>query len=398
MSLRRARIARRKIRRIGLHYRTLVAVVGGVLAVLPALVASGGAVDWASRVKSTDTRDLALIEGFNPEHVQVNVDGSLPQALAPSDLPLSDYELPAAYVLPGGLLGIPATVLTAYHNAADILSMEQPNCHLDWALLASIGRIESNHARGGYIDKNGKTLEPILGPQLNGAGGFAAIPDTDHGLYDSDQVWDRAVGPMQFIPSTWRRWGADGNSDGISDPNNIFDATLAAARYLCAGGADLANPDQLRAAILRYNNSAIYLAIVLAWADAYRNGVLPLPDSPVPIGAPGPPLLPAPPPVAPPVTPPPSPAPPPPGTSTPPSPTDTSTNSTSVPSSDGPDPPSTPPTCPTTSDSSSTTTTTTTTTPPTSTTGSPSPCEPPGASPGESPGDDTTTTTVMTTP
>ena len=44
---------------------------------------------------------------------------------------------------------------------------------------------------------------------------------------------------MQFIPSTWMIYGADGNGDGIKDPFNIFDAALAAANYLCDAGGDL---------------------------------------------------------------------------------------------------------------------------------------------------------------
>ncbi len=93
---------------------------------------------------------------------------------------------------------------TAYPLITGILAVVPAPCHIDWALIASIGRIESNHARGGYVDAAGTTREPILGPQLNGQGGFAAIPDTDQGLLDTDPVWDRAVGPTQFIPATWK--------------------------------------------------------------------------------------------------------------------------------------------------------------------------------------------------
>jgi hypothetical protein len=209
-----------------------------------------------------------------------------------------------AYELPDGPLGIPATALKAYQNAADILGRELPACHIDWALIASIGRIESNHARGGYVDGFGTTREPILGPQLNGQGGFAAIPDTDQGLLDTDPVWDRAVGPTQFIPATWKGYAADGNGDGKSDPNNLFDAALATGRYLCSGGFDVAKPDQLRGAIYRYNNSDTYVNTVILWADAYRNGIMQVPDSTVPVGAPNAAALPAPPSIPPPPVPP----------------------------------------------------------------------------------------------
>ncbi|MFE3777501.1 lytic transglycosylase domain-containing protein [Amycolatopsis sp. NPDC059090] len=216
-------------------------------------------------------------QGYDPGIRGVAVDGRLPDAPAPIPLP--------GYDLPDGPLGIPATALVAYRHAAEVLGKEQPGCHIDWALIASIGRIESNHARGGYVDAAGTTLQPILGPQLNGTGPYAAIPDTDHGVLDQDPVWDRAVGPFQFIPATWRIYAADGNGDGKADPSNLFDASLAAARYLCSGGLDLANPDQLRTAIYRYNNSDAYVTTVILWAEAYRKGVAQVPDSPVPVGA-----------------------------------------------------------------------------------------------------------------
>ncbi|MEV6830290.1 lytic murein transglycosylase [Amycolatopsis sp. NPDC051102] len=282
-------------RRFGIRHRTAFPLITGIIAVVPALVAGGGTLGWLGG-SGDHTRDAALGQGYDPGHAaiqQIAVDGTLPGA--PTPLPLPAYELP------DGPLGIPATALKAYHNAADILGREQPACHVDWALIASIGRIESNHARGGYVDAAGTTLEPILGPQLNGQGGFAAIPDTDQGALDTDPVWDRAVGPTQFIPATWKAYASDGNGDGKADPNNIFDAALATGRYLCSGGFDLANPDQLRGAIHRYNNSDTYVNTVILWADAYRNGIMQVPDSTVPIGAPNAAAAPPPPAIPPPV-------------------------------------------------------------------------------------------------
>ncbi|GAP56692.1 hypothetical protein AHiyo6_32570, partial [Arthrobacter sp. Hiyo6] len=92
---------------------------------------------------------------------------------------------------------------------------------------------------GGNLMASGRSSQPITGPSLNGVG-FAAIPDTDEGVLDGDPEWDHAVGPMQFIPATWREVGRDGNGDGVADPLNIDDAALSAASYLCAGGRDLA--------------------------------------------------------------------------------------------------------------------------------------------------------------
>jgi hypothetical protein len=178
-------------------------------------------------------------------------------------------------------LGIPGIMRDAYENAADVLAESQPNCGLDWSLLASIGRIESNHARHGRVDTDGNTTPNILGPVLNG-GGFAAIRDTDGGKYDGDNRWDRAVGAMQFIPSTWAAYASDGNDDGVSSPHNVFDATVAAGKYLCSGGLDLSTDKDRAAAVFRYNHSDSYVATVLLWADAYANGGTSMPDYYVP--------------------------------------------------------------------------------------------------------------------
>ena len=131
---------------------------------------------------------------------------------------------------------LPARVLLAYRNAADDLRRSDPACHLPWSLLAGIGQVESGHAYNGAIDRKGRTLNPILGPVLNGVGDVAAIPDTDGGRWDGDTTWDRAVGPMQFIPSSWQVWGRDGDGDGRADPSDVDDAAMATASYLCAGG------------------------------------------------------------------------------------------------------------------------------------------------------------------
>ncbi len=166
--------------------------------------------------------------------------------------------------------GIPARVLDAYRAAA---ASAAPGCRLDWTLLAAVGHVESGHARGGRLDAAGRTTTPIVGPALDGGPGVRAITDSDGGRLDGDTVWDRAVGPMQFIPGTWAGSGADGNGDGRADPHQIDDATHAAARYLCAGGADLSTAAGARSAVLRYNASDAYATRVLYLAGAYRDGV-----------------------------------------------------------------------------------------------------------------------------
>ncbi|MFJ8795649.1 hypothetical protein [Streptomyces sp. NPDC102462] len=188
---------------------------------------------------------------------------------------------------------IPALAFEAYQRAADEQAARTPGCHLPWTLLAAIGQVESNHARNGALTSEGFTTSPILGPVLNG-GPFAALRDSDQGKFDGDTTWDRAVGPMQFIPSTWKRWGTTTRPTLDADPNNIFDATTTAAAYLCADNRDLSDPQQLSRAILSYNPSDVYLRDVLAWNSVYITGhtvgAMPLPAMP---GMPAMPAVPA---------------------------------------------------------------------------------------------------------
>ncbi|MGW8886106.1 lytic transglycosylase domain-containing protein [Streptomyces sp. NPDC055749] len=173
--------------------------------------------------------------------------------------------------------GIPASILAAYKKAEQTVAGSDAACRLPWQLLAAIGKVESGQARGGRVDANGTTFSPILGPALNGQG-FALIKDSDDGAYDGDATHDRAVGPMQFIPQTWATWGQDGNGDGREDPNNIYDAALAAGRYLCAGTRNLAVGADLDRAVLSYNHSREYLRTVRSWFDYYKRGTHEVPD------------------------------------------------------------------------------------------------------------------------
>lgn len=178
--------------------------------------------------------------------------------------------------------GIPATVFAAYQNAERSIARTDPGCRLPWELLAAIGKVESGHAGGGRVDAHGTTRTPILGPVLDGVS-FALISDTDNGAYDGNTVYDRAVGPMQFIPSTWAGWAADGNGDGLTNPSNIHDAALAAGHYLCAGDRNLAVKADLDRAVLSYNHSRTYLNTVLSWLEFYRNGTHAVPDGSGPV-------------------------------------------------------------------------------------------------------------------
>ncbi|WP_235026812.1 lytic transglycosylase domain-containing protein [Dietzia lutea] len=180
--------------------------------------------------------------------------------------------------IPDGPLGIPGIALDAYHRATDRLNAERPACEMDWTVLAGIGQVESNQGRG-LFDVHGNTIGRILGPRLDGSlPGTAVITDTDGGRFDGDPDFDRAVGPVQFIPSTWATLGRDGNDDGVADPNNIYDGALSAATLLCNQGGSMADPAARTRAILAYNNSLAYVANVNAWAHGYAVNAFPLPS------------------------------------------------------------------------------------------------------------------------
>ncbi|MFJ6717132.1 lytic murein transglycosylase [Streptomyces sp. NPDC091259] len=196
---------------------------------------------------------------------------------APARTAAEPHTEPVALDGAAGARGIPASVLAAYRRAERKIADTDPGCGLPWQLLAAIGKIESGQAGGGRVDAAGTTLRPILGPVLDG-NGFASISDTDGGAYDGDARYDRAVGPMQFIPSTWAAWGQDGNGDGRRDPNNVYDAALAAGRYLCAGSRDLRVGADLDRAVLSYNQSGEYLRTVRSWYAYYLSGTREVPD------------------------------------------------------------------------------------------------------------------------
>jgi hypothetical protein len=170
--------------------------------------------------------------------------------------------------------GIPVVASDAYMQAADQLAVDDPECGIRWTLLAAIGRVESNHGRfgGAQLRDDGYGTKPIRGIPLDGRPNVALIRDTERGLLDGDTTYDRAVGPMQFIPSTWRSVGVDANGDGARDPNNIIDAAGGAAVYLCRGDADLRDVGARAEAIRRYNNADRYVRVVLDLAEMYESG------------------------------------------------------------------------------------------------------------------------------
>ncbi|GAA4407201.1 lytic transglycosylase domain-containing protein [Tsukamurella soli] len=277
--------------------RALVLVGVGAVAALTLVVACS---DSGVRLTGAQSHEIAgpqLLDQFSPGMSVITPETTSGPTVTPeipggrTDVPLA----PDAVHMPAGPLGIPGIAYKAYQSAARRMAAEMPGCGVPWYLIAAIGRIESGHADGGNVDATGRTITPIEGPLLDGSlTGNNIVIASDSG---GQVTYARALGPMQFLPSTWALFGADNSGDGKADINNIFDASYATARYLCASGTDLTDEANQRAAVFRYNNSAAYVANVIAWAKAYRDRAIPvggIPEMTVPIPAPPPPPPPPP--------------------------------------------------------------------------------------------------------
>jgi Transglycosylase SLT domain len=284
--------------------KTFVVPWRRICAALPAVALIGGGI----ALTAAPARDLTDVAVSNGSAVIVVPDVAitlparpLPAAPVPAaGVPAVVQPLTPALVLPAGTVpgsstpvtldasGIPVRALAGYRQAASLAGAADPGCNLDWALLAAIGRVESDHARfgGNQLDSAGVAQPGIIGIPLDGSGGTALITDSDAGLLDRDTVYDRAVGPMQFIPGTWRSMGTDADGDGVKNPQSMADAAAATAVYLCSGPGDLREPADLHAAIMRYNASEAYVRTVTAIAAAYRQGVTALPAFDLPASDP----------------------------------------------------------------------------------------------------------------
>jgi membrane-bound lytic murein transglycosylase B len=189
----------------------------------------------------------------------------------------ANHSAPATKQVISGLAanGIPNVALNAYRVAAARMTHDDPSCGIDWAMLAGIGREESDHGRfaGAVLNADGTSTPRIIGPALDGAhSDYIAAPANGYAL-DGDAKYTHALGPMQFIPQTWASYGVDANGDGKADIFNVNDAALGAARYLCAAGGNLRSQSGRVRAVLAYNHNDQYLAQVLALAQAYRSGL-----------------------------------------------------------------------------------------------------------------------------
>ena len=145
-------------------------------------------------------------------------------------LPSADYANETTPILPSSWTAPPAQpVQLSYTQLLDLWQKAGAAYGVQWSVLAAINKIESNFGRN-------------MGPSSAGA-----------------------IGWMQFMPSTWLRWGIDANGDGIADPWNPVDAVYSAARYLAAtgGAADI------RQAVFSYNHAWWYVNDVLQLAELY---------------------------------------------------------------------------------------------------------------------------------
>lgn len=221
---------------------------------------------------------LLVLTGCGTTHLTPVPDDMPPRAGAP--VPAIDLDAPGRTAIQlrdwakeqRESTGIPVLALEAYGYAAAVMARSRPECGIGWTTLAGIASVESQHGThaGSRIADDGTVSPPIRGLALDGSPGRARILDV--GATDANPVYARAMGPFQFIPETWQRWGVDANGDGKIDPDNIDDAALTAARYLCAMGGDLTAAPGWQQALLTYNQSTSYMNTVRYRAAAYSVG------------------------------------------------------------------------------------------------------------------------------
>ena len=238
--------------------RSLLLAIGGIVALMFLAAATVGT--GPDRLGPPPTSGRGIADDVDPDTPRPSVDplpGSIDVALwARETAPRAD---------------VPERALQGYAAAELAQRRRTPTCGLSWTTLAGIGSVESRHATlgGARLDADGRASPPIVGVALDGSGGTGAVADTDGGRLDGDPEHDRAVGPMQFLPGTWATFGADGNGDGVRDPQQIDDAALASAGYLCAGDRDTSTGRGWWSSVLAYNASRDYAGEVWDAADRY---------------------------------------------------------------------------------------------------------------------------------
>lgn len=171
----------------------------------------------------------------------------------------------------GAAIGVPPVAIQAYGYAQLLMQDNDPSCKLAWTTLAGVGEVESFHgqADGAVLATNGRSDPVIIGPVLNGEGGQPRVQDTDAGAFDGDASFDRTMGPLRLSPTMWRTYASDADADGIQDPYDIDDASLALARLLCSATDDLSQLGGWTTALGRYRSGEAYARSVFQVADGY---------------------------------------------------------------------------------------------------------------------------------
>lgn len=261
--------------------------IDGAMSPLPGLADGAAEVIEERHISARAALSQSRQARVESEDVAADIDQRMNVAGVDLDralLDLEDADLRIAELRPlleRALVGqaVPGTdmslvVIDAYFRASIQMAERRPGCGISWDQLAGVGLIESRHGSfgGSSVGPDGRTTNEILGPVLDGDP-FAAISDTDGGSWDGNLEWDRAVGPMQFIPSSWDIYGLDGNGDGVRDPHNLYDAAYAAAEHLCRGYSGIQNDGVYRRALLGYNRSAVYGSDVMAARQRYASAV-----------------------------------------------------------------------------------------------------------------------------
>ena len=223
---------------------------------------------WVSRAVPADEADGIPVAAL-PQTAAPSVDPTPEPTRSVNAEPRPGVD-PAWLARTSAATGIAERPLLGYAAAALRLKADDPGCGITWVTIAAVGFVESADGRhdGARIRDDGELVGAILGPVLDGHG-YDAVRDTDQGALDGNTTWDRAVGPMQFLPSIWRHYGADDSGDGVADPNQIDDAALGAGRLLCAAGGDLRTLSGWRAAVSAYNPADTYVDTVLERARYY---------------------------------------------------------------------------------------------------------------------------------
>ena len=181
--------------------------------------------------------------------------------------------LPAAFSPAGSsqdpASGVPAAP-EAYRHAAALVDAADPACNVDWALVAAIGKVESNHGTyaGNGIDDLGTVRPGIYGLPLNGRNDTATIPTSTAAPWTATHS-GTARSARWSIPTTWASSASTATATAPRTRQNITDAATATAVYLCLGPGDLTQPSDPRSAVLRYNQSDAYVQQVVTIADSY---------------------------------------------------------------------------------------------------------------------------------